>query len=815
MNSFKAIYVRFLPLVLLSAIWTAIVAMSPAPQFASGELGDFVTKPYYTKIFDKNELKILAGAQKDFAKGESNLKKADTYFAKADGYRKIAEQEIRPKDIEKNEKKAAKNAEKALKYAFKAFDDLLPANQRTFDVYRSKLKSTKVNDELIAMKVEHIQQVANDNFAKGEKIRQQAASANGIEKYNLMQKSDSLQFKALKLQETAFGLIHNDKDAKYDLPDDKNNPVAYTDTVKNDTTKQDSTKTDTTKTDTTKNETVETTETYNPDKDENLYKSKADLILPKLNLTAEEKKEFTKAEGTRDDADALMSAADVKFKELDALKEQLKDAVDEADKKKIEARISDKEILLYAEMIKAANLYLQSSENQYNIYKAHYSDARPKNAPEKLKKGAEYEKNAATLYETAKSTTAGATFQTYRSDEYLMLMEALQSALFAVQEQENAYSVYFDFTVVPLPDAKVTGNEGVVKTDTTDTKASDTKKYNYAGSFIYTSAAPEHKPLKHPKGLIYRVQVGVFSDTLSAKKYKKYEPITYDAFKNNPHKRYMFGEYKTTSEAETKLIEIQKTGFKDAYIVAYSNGKRISYKKVKEAIVADENRGVPESTDTSEKKYRLPELNYGTDDYDFVKGIDVSTTKGLIYTVQFGLYKLPKTNMEIKHIQPLLQEVTSEGVKYMQGTFATYEKAVEAKSEIVKKGFDAAFVSAYHNGVSVSVSNAKKMQAGGETKKTEPKAVKVYYTVQIGAYASALTPDVQQKFDAISKTHTIVSRKDTDTGLTVYSVGNFTNYNDATAEKNKLKAAGYTDVFLQAYKDEQKITIKEAVELTK
>ncbi len=820
MNSFKAISAKFLPLLILLGIWTSIVAFSSYPAVYP-KFGDLKTKSYYTKLFNKSELSDLASAYKKMTKAEKELKKADEDFLKAEGYQKIAEDAMRPKDIEKYQKKAGKSKQNALERAIKGFEIMFTANQNTFDIYRKKLKTVEVKDELTKKKVEFLSQSAGNDFAKGEKLRQQGASAERQEKYDLYRKADSLQFNALSLQELSFGLIYNDSDAKFELPEDKNETVVDTDTTKTDTTKPDKTKPDN------NSNTGDKNETYNPDTDKNLYKSKSELILPKLSLSKEEKTEFKNSEAIKKEADDITKASDITFLEIENLKENLKKETSQTSIKQIQAQIADKEILVYSEMIKAANLYLQSTENKYNVYKTHFAEARPTNAPDKAKKGLDYEQNAAKLYENSKNTTANATFQPYKSDEYLVLMEALQSALFAVQEQENAYSVYFGFPVEPLPtlsvtdDTKSTGtdNSDVVKTDTTKpdsttNKSSKTQKYNYKGSFFYTFENPKHQKLVHAKGLIYKVQVGVFKDTLSAKKYKKFQPISYDAFVNNAYKRYMFGEWRTAAQAEQNLTEIKKVGFTDAYIVAYIDGKRTSYTKVKEAVKADETVDKPVSTDSNLKKFELPELNYGTEDYDFVKGTDVRTTKGLVYAVQFGLFKMPKTNIEIKYIKPLMQEHTPGGVKYMQGPFTSYDEAAEAKNGIVKKGFESAFVTAYRNGEPVSVSDAKKTE--GSTKKNTPtKTEKVYFSIQIGAFAAGITPQAQARFDAISKTYTIISRKDAETGLTIYSAGQFTDYTVATVEKNKLKAAGYTDIFLIAYKDETKINIADALKLQK
>ncbi len=807
---------RYFPVLGIVLILILSSAYMPVGQVVDPSFGSLKTKPYYTKIFTSSELKTLASAQKKYTKAEAKFAKADLNFKKTDGYNKLADDAVRPKDISKAEKKAEKYQKKALKYAFKGYGYVFPANQETFALYGKKLENIEIKDSLTVKKVRKIQAEVAGEFAKGNKLYKEADGFTGLDKYEKLRQADSIQYRAIQLQELAFGLIYNDKDAVYELPSEKkdttddNTPVADNDSVN--------------KTDSTKNDGNNTADAYDVKTDSNIYKSKADIILPKLNLTAEEKNVIENSKQKQTQADAVMKQADVKYKEVEALKANLKTETDAGKIENLKTLIQDKETLMYADMIKAANLYLQSTENKYNIYKAHFSEVRPINAPDRAKRGLEYEKNAVKLYDLAKSTTAGANFQPYKSDEYLMLMEALQTSLFAVQEQENAYSTYFGFNTVPLPDNVLAKNETAKDTTSvTDTNPDDktgtngktettakSVKYNYLGSYVYSKTQPEPRPLKHKKGIVFKVQVGIFKDLLPLDKYGDESPISYDVFKNNPYQRFMVGEYRSVNQAEAALKRVKAKGFSDAYLVAYQDGRRVSYKRAKKMVQSDNS--VPESTDSTRKtSYELPELNYGTGSYDFVKGTNVKSTKGLIYAVQFGMYKMPKTNQEIKFISPLLQEVTDKGVKYLKGPYATKNEAEAAKKDVINKGFTGAFVTAYNNGTHIALNKASKIEKANAGKKAVPN---VYFAVQIGAYSSELSDNVKTEFANISKQYKISTHKNVN-GLTVYTVGQYTNYKEATIIKNKLRSEGYEDVFLVAFNNGKKISVKKAIELTK
>ena len=72
---------------------------------------------------------------------------------------------------------------------------------------------------------------------------------------------------------------------------------------------------------------------------------------------------------------------------------------------------------------------------------------------------------------------------------------------------------------------------------------------------------------------------------------KKKVPVTDPAFKkikevevyyNNDTYRYTSGRFATKAEAEARQEEVQKLGYKDAFIIAYINGERVSMKKAEE-----------------------------------------------------------------------------------------------------------------------------------------------------------------------------------------------------------------------------------------
>ena len=87
-------------------------------------------------------------------------------------------------------------------------------------------------------------------------------------------------------------------------------------------------------------------------------------------------------------------------------------------------------------------------------------------------------------------------------------------------------------------------------------------------------------------------------------------------------------------------------------------------------------------------------------------------------------------------------------------------------------------------------------------------ASKPVFKVQIGAYSKDVPVNVVNELIALAGQGIETTRN--DAGLTVYTVGNFSNYTDAEAKKNELNAKGMGDAFVVAYIDDKRVSVSEA-----
>lgn len=193
-----------------------------------------------------------------------------------------------------------------------------------------------------------------------------------------------------------------------------------------------------------------------------------------------------------------------------------------------------------------------------------------------------------------------------------------------------------------------------------------------------------------------------------------------------------------------------------------------------------------------------------------------------VIRVQLGAYKNRLSKNVFKDVPDLIEIKTDDGLyKYMSGSFSTVEDAAKHKVNLLMKGYQGAFITAYKDGKRVSLKDAGATpqkqedlsEAGADN--TEINTVNkklVTFKVQVGVFKAEPPADKLAKYEKVKG----VSKEVTPTGLNRYTVGPFSDYASAQAAKdNLIKNIGIEDAFILAFFNGEYITIQEALELLK
>ena len=252
---------------------------------------------------------------------------------------------------------------------------------------------------------------------------------------------------------------------------------------------------------------------------------------------------------------------------------------------------------------------------------------------------------------------------------------------------------------------------------------------------VYSAAKPIPVNEKLPEGLIFKVQIGAFRNPIPQDLFKGMSPITGETTPQG-FTRYTAGLFTSFTTADKVKQEIRDLGYKDAFVVAFLNGKRIP---ILEAMAmagvsvppsstnptstssettngsAAVNNATTTTTETNPATSvvtnpNIPVNNSNSQLTTPPNTQNIATVGGLFYTVQIGVYSQIVSSAKLYNIQPLYTETAPNGnFRYNTGIYNNVPRAIEAKNMIVDVGIKDAFVTAYYNGKRISLPEADKL----------------------------------------------------------------------------------------------------------
>ncbi|HXP50682.1 MAG TPA: hypothetical protein VN922_12040, partial [Bacteroidia bacterium] len=364
---------------------------------------------------------------------------------------------------------------------------------------------------------------------------------------------------------------------------------------------------------------------------------------------------------------------------------------------------------------------------------------------------------------------------------------------------------------------------------------------------VYSEAhpIPINPPL--PEGLVYKVQIGAFKKPIKQTAFKGLEPIAGETT-GKGYTRYTAGIFRDLGKANNAKNRVHKIGYRDAFVVAFYNGKRISMKQA-DALknnntqptqatqpVAVNNNTPPVNTHSTNNN-PTAETNPPTlapEQGKTAKSIPVNEVKGLFYTVQVGAYKTPVTADKLSNLSPLFSCSSPDGnIRYNCGIYSDVPKASAAKDVIVgKTSIKDAFVVAYYNGKRITLAEAAKLLSDKNasiSQRTEldktpnnssetppvsqlPKSVfdttafpeGSIFTVQIADFIGEESHDEEGKVLGIAIKNGITIHKASD-GRTTYTVGRFERYKSADSMKTILERGDVPSLKVVEYINNQPV----------
>ncbi|MBP9079653.1 MAG: hypothetical protein KBF80_05330 [Flavobacteriales bacterium] len=263
-----------------------------------------------------------------------------------------------------------------------------------------------------------------------------------------------------------------------------------------------------------------------------------------------------------------------------------------------------------------------------------------------------------------------------------------------------------------------------------------------------------------PVGVVYKVQVGAFRNPLPAEAFSDMSPLTGERAANGVI-RYSAGLFTSAASAAEAGVKLRQRGYRDAFVVAYLDGARVSLREALEAerpalaqgtaSAPPSGQGVSRAAEEPVKQTAqsptapadlsaqgtaeaaesavlasypataeavLEAFKPATDasayynDPAAAPAEQVETVKGLFFTVQVGVYSKPTALDRLFNITPLNSELTANAkIRYTTGQFRSEDQAAIRKAGTVALGVADAFVTAYLNGKRIPLRDARVLLA--------------------------------------------------------------------------------------------------------
>lgn len=233
--------------------------------------------------------------------------------------------------------------------------------------------------------------------------------------------------------------------------------------------------------------------------------------------------------------------------------------------------------------------------------------------------------------------------------------------------------------------------------------------------------------VSQPTGLVFRVQVGAFTKALPEEMFREFYPVDGE-LRPTGMTLYRAGFFKNHVVASAAQTDIKRVGYRDAFIVAFCNGDRITIKEArrleitggcsteeqKKIMFQEEKQLVAEAKKEAVKAQKDYSVGPNGETYDYYK-VDyavpsqpIENIQGMFYTIQIGVFNRPADKTLVTGLSDLYTRRLPNGqIRYSTGLYPSLREAVEAKKEVNQLGYTDAFIVVYNEGERLSLVEAQ------------------------------------------------------------------------------------------------------------
>lgn len=296
------------------------------------------------------------------------------------------------------------------------------------------------------------------------------------------------------------------------------------------------------------------------------------------------------------------------------------------------------------------------------------------------------------------------------------------------------------------------------------------------------------------KGLKYTVVIGAEEKGVTANDLHEY--LSYKNFKiveKGDSVYYVVGSFDNLEDAvaESKRLEKEGVNVKHIAKTGYSDNGEKQLDKVSNQELQD--AGLVDAANTND---------------------------GTVYRIQIGAFRKRLSSSVFGDVPDVVYIKGDDGIyRYYSGSFNNTADAANHKISMITDGYNGAFIVAFKDGNRLKLKDAGfDVNEGYKDVNTEsstpsgsvvrPELIK--FRVQVGAYANDIPTEVLDLYLSIGN---VKPKRDEVTGMTLYFIGEFQDYDEAEEFAKELQREGLVDSNVVGEFNGKIITAQEALEL--
>lgn len=199
-----------------------------------------------------------------------------------------------------------------------------------------------------------------------------------------------------------------------------------------------------------------------------------------------------------------------------------------------------------------------------------------------------------------------------------------------------------------------------------------------------------------PAGLVYRIQIGVFSKLMEPSFFKGISPLAGFKIPGTGSIKYFAGQFRRMADASQSVVTVRQMGFKDSFVNAVFDGKAVSLER---ASLMENEWGQKPLLET------VPSLKTGeTAVSTLIFRVEVTRSFKPLSDDTAGVYRKMAGNRGFEIIT-----AEDSTFVYLIGKFITFESANEYADLLKRNGYRDAKVTAYLGNREIPVETAKQL----------------------------------------------------------------------------------------------------------